>query len=314
MKCSLCDSPRYCLYARGIFALGGKDYSLVKCDDCGLVRVEPMLSSVEIFRMYSKEYFESDYSCGIYEGDCFESHELRLNDYHQLLRDISKFKPEGKFLEVGCAAGLFLNEVQKYGYNVTGVDISQWAAEQAKARFGLNVIAEELPQCNFPVNVFDVIFLGDILEHIRDPSGFLQEIHRILKKDGLVVVRLPTYIDSFYFRWLKLLVRLFGMQNKDSNLLRVLKLSSAGKKFAPYHLYEFSLKTLSRLLEKCNFRIINSQKTLLIPEFLQRKEEGSMTKRLILLVFSLLKFLIEKGGITGGHLIVFAVKNAERNQ
>ena len=104
------------------------------------------------------------------------------------------------------------------------------------------------------------------------------------------------------------------MQNKDSNLLRVLKLSSAGKKFAPYHLYEFSSKTLSRLLKKCNFRIINSQKTLLIPEFLQRNENNSMITRLILLVFSLLKFFIEKVGITGGHLIVFAIKNAGRNQ
>ena len=68
------------------------------------------------------------------------------------------------------------------------------------------------------------------------------------------------------------------MLNKDSNLLRILKLNSSGVKFAPYHLYEYSQNTLKKLLNKCNFSIISSRKTLLIPEYLQSDKHSSILR------------------------------------
>ena len=61
-----------------------------------------------------------------------------------------------------------------------------------------------MEKANFKENYFDVITLFSVLEHILDPFEVLKEVSRILKKDGLLVIRVPVipfYLSVVRSKW-----------------------------------------------------------------------------------------------------------------
>src|SRR5204863_9881513 len=92
----------------------------------------------------------------------------------------------------------------------------------------------------FPDNSFDVVYLGDVIEHVASPRRELAEIHRILRPRGIVVLRTPNARSGFAAITLA--------------AARVLHCSWAHSE-APYHLHEFTRQSLRVLLESLGFGI-----------------------------------------------------------
>jgi len=296
------------MYLPRIYAAGGRDYDLVQCRDCGLVFVNPFPDLKTIAGFYDENYFKSDFACGMYEKSYLETENTRVEEYREMLGMIENHRSSGRLLEIGCAAGSFLFYAQRAGFEVEGVDVSDWAVNAAKAQFGLNVHRGRLAEVDLKPESYDVIFLSDLLEHEPEPNQFLTRIKSLLKRDGLAVIKVPTYVNSFYYRLIRKLPWSWTLGRLDARLLQALKVSNAGPRFPPYHLYEYSPKTLTRLLEKNGFKILERRSSLIVPEFLETSRPG-FTARMIWRGFVSLRWVVKKLSIHGGHAIIFAEKN-----
>jgi len=306
-KCELCGATERKMYLPGVYAYRGKDYDLVQCKSCGLVFVHPFPDLETIKSFYDQRYFESDFACGMYDKSYLESDSTRVEEYREMLGFIQNYKQSGRLLEVGCAGGSFLYYAARAGFDVQGADISDWAVNIAKSQFGLDVLKGRLLDLKLNPETYDVIFLSDLLEHEPEPNKFLAEVRRLMKPDGAAVIKVPVYVNSFYYRLVRLLPWSWTLGKLDTRLLQALKVSSRAPKFPPYHLFEYSPATLARLFKNCRLRIVEQRNSLIVPEFLET-QRPDFAARLIWIGFLSLRGLIKKLNIPGGHAIVFARK------
>jgi 2-polyprenyl-3-methyl-5-hydroxy-6-metoxy-1,4-benzoquinol methylase len=100
-----------------------------------------------------------------------------------------------KVLELGCASGHVSTALKARGHHVTGVEIDPESAERARA-IADRVVTADLDRDALPDLIadrdFDVVLMGDVLEHLRDPLTVLQEAASMLQPDGFAVVSLPN--------------------------------------------------------------------------------------------------------------------------
>lgn len=109
-----------------------------------------------------------------------------------ILPYFKKFK-KAQILDIGCAYGYVLNLLPKNS-NMFGLDISEHAINTAKKNFKditfkVGNVEEKIP---FPANSFDIIILNDVIEHLENPQKALENIKKILKKDGILYITTPN--------------------------------------------------------------------------------------------------------------------------
>jgi len=167
------------------YRFGGRTIEIVQCFGCNLGTLSPMLSAEDITALYSVDYFKSDYHCGVLSGSYADELESLRKEFHPTLSLILGFKKEGTFLEIGCAGGAMLAEARDHGYQTIGVELSPEMASWGRNHLGLDIRTGTLEGQKFLNHAFDVVFLGDVMEHLPDPKQTLVEIRRILKSDIL---------------------------------------------------------------------------------------------------------------------------------
>lgn len=94
-------------------------------------------------------------------------------------------------LDVGCGTGFNLTYLEKYG-NVIGLDFSENALNFCKLRKNKNLIQANAENIPFKNDVFSLIIILDLLEHLND-NKTLKELHRILKTDGYLIITVPAF-------------------------------------------------------------------------------------------------------------------------
>jgi 2-polyprenyl-3-methyl-5-hydroxy-6-metoxy-1,4-benzoquinol methylase len=105
-----------------------------------------------------------------------EIYNLKLGFLSSHTAAIAAARPGGKILDVGCGQGRVAAELTKKGCRVTGMD--QHIPASSKAPRDIDFICWDLNRSEFPVNVsqFDQIFLLDIIEHLKEPGHFMDEL------------------------------------------------------------------------------------------------------------------------------------------
>lgn len=113
--------------------------------------------------------------------------------------DLIKLIPPGsnnRVLEVGAGGGDTLLEIkkQKLATVVVGIELMTMPnSNQTNSDIDKFIICDvERTELDFPDAYFDVILLGDVLEHLLDPWSFLQKIARFLKPGGLFISSIPN--------------------------------------------------------------------------------------------------------------------------
>lgn len=118
---------------------------------------------------------------------------------------------DAKVLDVGCGDGFFLGDlsaVMPDGANFYGVDYSEDQINKAKGNYPFH-----FSTCNleagmpFPDGEFDVLYAGEVIEHLLNPDLFFSEAFRVLKARGHLVLSTPN-LNS----WINRLLFLFGYQ------------------------------------------------------------------------------------------------------
>lgn len=100
-----------------------------------------------------------------------------------------------RVLDVGCATGYVAKELVAHGCMVSGVDVSEEAAELARPHLERLVIGdlETLDLlAEFGAASFDAVVFGDVLEHLRDPVPVLRQTRDLLAPGGFVVISIPN--------------------------------------------------------------------------------------------------------------------------
>jgi ubiquinone/menaquinone biosynthesis C-methylase UbiE len=134
--------------------------------------------------------------------------------------------------------------VKEEGWNAYGCDVNVNFVRENQKEFGDSVRVQVGDQIPYGDKYFDVVTIFDTLEHLPNPLVILEELARILKDDGVLVVSTPN-VDGVFA---KITYRL---------LCQTLKIWEHPT--PPEHLYEFSMKTLSRALEVTGFRCVHSK-------------------------------------------------------
>ncbi len=229
--CELCGSAK----AKRLYASLPKVY---ECENCRFIFSFPQPSLDELKELYAESYFISRQSVASGYDDYIRDEENIRRTFQKRFRTIDRFQTKpGRVLDIGCAAGFFLSVARERGWDVKGIEISEYAANYAR-KSGLDVHCGPLETFN-PAGekLFDVVTLWDVIEHVRSPRSDLEKVSRLLKPGGWLVLATPD-VDSlthwlFRDRW---------MGFKDDE-----------------HLFFFSKKTLTQLLDQCGFQVVLSK-------------------------------------------------------
>ncbi len=164
---------------------------------------------------------------------------------HQFRRFLDLFPDRpGLLLDIGCSTGSFLKMAQERGWETVGVDLNPKAIASAKERFRVNALLGDLRDACFPDASFDLVTLGNVLDHTPDPLDVLLEIHRVLKEDGCVFIRTPNAVCLYLSFRLANFVRQLRWR-------KVIDESSYSIFF--FHLTNFSRLTVRLLLDRSGF-------------------------------------------------------------
>ncbi len=103
-------------------------------------------------------------------------------------------------LDVGCGLGSFIEKAGQ-GVNVTGIDSNRKVIEHC-CKAGINAVYGDAIKLPFDDSGrIDGIMCAHVLEHLLDPEKAFREFSRVLKKGGVLVVRVPPFDPSFYDDW-----------------------------------------------------------------------------------------------------------------
>jgi SAM-dependent methyltransferase len=222
--CPVCDAVQ----ARRRFAVEGVSAPVVVCVDCGLGRFHPLMGADVVASFYPDEYYGEP---GVKFQPIIERLVRWVGQRH--ITFLSRgLHARARVLDVGCGRGVVLGALADRGLEVHGVEISAEAARGADPRAQIR-IAERLVDAGYPDAFFDEVLIWHVLEHLSDPRGTLDEVHRVLRPGGRLIVAVPNFASA-QARW-------------------------AGPAWfhldLPRHLYQFPLPALCRLLDRTGFQV-----------------------------------------------------------
>jgi SAM-dependent methyltransferase len=107
-----------------------------------------------------------------------------------------------RVLDLGCGDGAFTQALAAAGARPVGVDVAAEPLRRGRARNAdLELVladgepTQHPPESRFPFPPasFDVVWAGELIEHVRDPAALLGEIRRLLGPRGLLVLSTPDH-------------------------------------------------------------------------------------------------------------------------
>jgi SAM-dependent methyltransferase len=232
ISCLLCGSgdSRFC------FARRGETY--VECRRCGLVYVNPRPSREEIRTRYGEGYYEVEIKKVEFAS--------RLQFFEEMAQRLESMIEVGRLLDVGCGYGHFLHLCRQRGWQTAGVELSGTACQVAQAQ-GLEVVQGSLEEAAYPAESFDVVTLWNVLNYMAEPLAEMRQVHRVLRRGGLVALRVPN-------AWFHLKAqRLIGGINQV--------LRTRLRDVSTFNVSGFSPRSIRFLLEEAGFtqvRLVNS--------------------------------------------------------
>ncbi|MFN3201944.1 MAG: class I SAM-dependent methyltransferase [Bradymonadia bacterium] len=201
-------------------------FTYARCSVCGTWVLSPRPTPDEM----------GPYYAGYYTGPHLEQgrkdagkgvDDFRAKSVVQALAALGRPLKSGRVLDVGCGLAGFLARLKhRAGVQVRGVDFNARCREFAAESYGIEVDTGELAEQQYPDGAFDGVTSWHCLEHTYDPAAELAEMARITAPGGWLVIEVPTVSPLgalFKGRWLFLQ--------------------------PPTHLYHFTPKTLTSLVE-----------------------------------------------------------------
>jgi SAM-dependent methyltransferase len=203
-----------------------------RCLSCRVVFLNPAPTAL---------FLDSAYDDGYYSYQEFVSEPAwkrairRVIGYQPGSTGDPRFERPGRVLDIGCGSGEFLYKMKLAGWETHGVEVSAKAAALGNSAHGLNIQAGTLASAQLAPEAFDYIRLNHSFEHLLDPRGTLQLIHRYLAPTGRLFIGVPN-VEGFA-------ARAFGKYWWNLG--------------PPVHPFNYSRHTLTWLLDQHGFEILS---------------------------------------------------------
>jgi SAM-dependent methyltransferase len=211
-----------------------KEFAVVRCQECGLMRLDPQPAAEELRRYYPENYwFAPDESTGSRMAEAYRRVVLR-DHVRFVAQALGGGRARGRLLDVGCGGGLFLGMMRERGYAVVGLDVSHEAAAMAWRRQQAPAVCGDLANAPLRAGSFAGITMFHVLEHLHDPRAYLAAARELLAPDGRLVVQVPN-AASWQFR-------LLGRRWSGVDV--------------PRHLFDFRDGDVEKLLEACGMVVV----------------------------------------------------------
>lgn len=177
-------ADRYCVYGSAVEKL---DYTLLRCEACGLIRTWPMPEHAE------HEPFRDDSFLAAYE----KRPELYEHYLGRVVAEIAALRPPpARLLDVGANIGTLVSLAGRRGYDATGLELNTAGVEYARSH-GLDVRCATLEEAGFEPETFDVVSMSAVAEHVPDLPETLAQCRALLKPGGLLYVSNSPNYASF---------------------------------------------------------------------------------------------------------------------
>lgn len=234
IDCPVCGSSQIApvLKAKD-YTVSGEIFEIWQCEDCKLRFTQDIPEQHSIGKYYqSTDYIShSETKKGLVNS---LYHLVRKRTLHSKRRLIEKLtgQKSGQLLDIGCGTGSFIYEMKQHGWNVCGLEPDAGARKKAETVYGLSTEPIEV-FFNLPEKNFDVITLWHVLEHVHELHDYLQQLRRLLKSGGILIIAVPNYTS------------------KDATHYK----AHWAAYDVPRHLYHFSPESMERLTRQHNFKL-----------------------------------------------------------
>jgi 2-polyprenyl-3-methyl-5-hydroxy-6-metoxy-1,4-benzoquinol methylase len=184
VACNLCGSLGFKLLYRMPDTLVFKDewFDVVECQGCGLGFVNPRPTINEIGRFYPPAYYEWFQTEKKFND---KRYEIEAAYVHRYL----KASPTRLLMDVGCANGAFPRVMQRFGWNVEGVEVSTSSAPITD----FPVYRQIFPDIPVREPRYHVVTAWAVLEHVHDPGAYFKKAAEVLHSGGIFVVNVPNF-------------------------------------------------------------------------------------------------------------------------
>ena len=234
----------------GVVVAAANGFDVIECRKCGFKHIVSIPTEQELEHAYRHEYYTQEKPLYLdrYRQDLDWWNTVYTHRYEIL----EQYLPPSRrrILDIGSGPGFFLLNGQNRGWQVKGVEPSEQAAQHS-VNLGLdveNIFFSE--QTATALGEFDAINMGEVLEHIPQPTALLQLAHARLSEGGVVCLVVPN----------------------DFNPLQLILRDHLGFDpwwvAPPHHINYFDFVTLANLLSKCGFEVLHQESTFPIDLFL----------------------------------------------
>ena len=234
MACGSERSVRLFLQTDRLYRTTSREFAVVRCESCGLARLDPRPSPDELRHYYPESYwFAPD---GGAAGRLEETYRRAvLGDHVWFVQSaLRRSSARGPLLDVGSGGGLFLRMMRARGFRGVGLDVSGQAAAVAWRRQGVPSICAQLEKAPLRPGAFAGITMFHVIEHLPDPRAFLIAARNLLAPDGRLIVQVPNAAS-----WQR---RLLGRRWNGLDV--------------PRHLFDYRDADLEKLLYSCGFDVL----------------------------------------------------------
>jgi SAM-dependent methyltransferase len=187
-----------CHYSQDVVALlGAETFSLVRCQTCGMMFHQRILTPEWLNLLYSQwindaqiEYIEAEYQTAKKREILFE----RSRQYMKHLLRLQKLLPskaeQFRILDYGCGDGAFLALANLFGFDVFGIDFSS-VRNQRAAKTSITIFNDLETLESARIGNINAVTLFQVLEHLEDPLIVLSKIATIMADGGVLIVEVP---------------------------------------------------------------------------------------------------------------------------
>ena len=235
--CLMCGSGDFTALFHGsdrLYHTTTKQFSVVRCGQCGLQRLDPTPTQEELARYYPDNYwFAPSQSAASRLEEAYRR--LVLRDHVRFVaRALAGSTARGALLDVGCGGGLFLGMMRQRGLRVVGLDFSPEAAGIALRRQRVPALVGDLASTPLRAGSIAGLTMFHVMEHLYDPRAYLAAARELLAPDGRLVVQVPNAAS-----WQ---AHLLGRAWNGADI--------------PRHLTDFRGRDLEKMMESAGFEVL----------------------------------------------------------
>jgi len=222
MNCRICGSKVVSLRYKKSF------FDIYRCEGCGVLFAGKLPNKKRLADIYTEGYYAAwniSQETEVMKRMTFSSYLSVLEDYVDLEKK--------SLLDIGCATGYLLCEAKKRGCDCYGVELNPYGFKEASKRFPGRIFGGKVEDAGYKDKYFDIVTMVDLIEHTTHPVLVLQEVRRVLKDNGCVLMITP---------------------NVGGGWARIL--GGNWTNFKEEHLYYFNSRSIKKLAQLAKMKVV----------------------------------------------------------